>query len=64
MHPTISNELAKARLADLHRQADRDRLAYAARRARRARPPQSRRALPALPAFGRRVLAMLGARSN
>jgi hypothetical protein len=34
-NPTISYDLARARIAELHRQADRDALAHAARRARR-----------------------------
>ena len=59
----INYELAKARIADLHHQAQRDALARAARRARRARPHQSGHPVPASP-FGRRVLAMLGARST
>jgi hypothetical protein len=36
MHPTIGYHLAQARAADLHCQAERDTLARAARRARRA----------------------------
>jgi hypothetical protein len=34
MNPTIMTEVAKHRIADLHRQADRDRIARAARRVR------------------------------
>jgi len=63
MYPVTSYELAKARAADLHRQAERDTLARAARRARRARPHQPGRPVPALP-LSRRVLALLGARST
>jgi hypothetical protein len=63
MHPLSSYELARARVADLHHQAQRDALARAARRARRARPHQPGHPVPALP-FGRRVLALLGARST
>jgi hypothetical protein len=66
MYHISSYELAKARVADHHHQAQRDALARAtrrARRARRARPHQSGHPVPALP-FGRRVLAMLGARST
>jgi hypothetical protein len=61
MHPTISYELAKARIADLHRQAERDRIAHAARRARRT---QSRHNRPAHPAsvLARRMLALLAPR--
>jgi hypothetical protein len=33
-HPTVSYDLARARIAELHRQASRDALAHAARRAR------------------------------
>jgi hypothetical protein len=64
MHPTLSCELAKARIADMHRQAQRDALARAARRARRRRPDQP--ALPALKiraAVTRRLLTALGART-
>jgi hypothetical protein len=35
MHPIIHGELARARIADLHRQAERDRMARAARFAHR-----------------------------
>jgi hypothetical protein len=37
MHPTISYEMNRARIAELHHQAQRDGLAYAARQARRSR---------------------------
>jgi hypothetical protein len=37
MHPRFHDELNKARIADLHRQAERDRLAQASAQARRAR---------------------------
>jgi hypothetical protein len=36
MHPALPCELTQAHIADLHRQADRDRTAYHARRARGA----------------------------
>jgi hypothetical protein len=64
MHPTLSSELAKARMADLHRQAQRDALARAARRARRRRPDQP--TLPALrirAALTGRLLTVLRART-
>jgi hypothetical protein len=63
MHPTVSYELMQARIADLHRQAQRDALARAARRARR--PPRQQSGLygPSLPAIRRWVLTVLGARS-
>ena len=36
MHPIIGNDVAKPQIADWHRQAERDRLAEAARPARKA----------------------------
>jgi hypothetical protein len=61
MFRTISYYLAQARIADLHRQAERD---TAARAARRAGPDRRGPARPRWPAWGRRVLAVLGARST
>jgi hypothetical protein len=61
MHPTIGYQLAQAHLAGLRHHAQRDGLAHAARR---TRPHPSRRHVPALPAVGRRVLAVLGARGT
>ena len=63
MNHVNSHELAKARVADRHNQAQRNALARATRRARRAPPERSRHPVLAVP-FGRRVLAMLGARST
>lgn len=64
MHPTIHYEIAKARTADMHRQAERDRIARAAKQ---SGPARSDRSWPAM--FGylagnlaRRVLTALGAR--
>ena len=58
MHPTTWRALGQARLADLHRQAQRDALARAARQARRARrqPPgyPAPRLLAALTSWARR----------
>jgi len=62
MYPTVHYDLAKVRGADLHRQAERDRAARAARLVRKAH----RRHFVAgdLAAdFPRRVLAVLAARS-
>jgi hypothetical protein len=65
MHPTIHHEIAKARIADWHRQAQRDALALAARQARRAREDQSRSsALARQVAAARRVIALLRPRST
>ena len=36
MHPALPSELTQAHIAGLHRQAEQDRTAYRARRARRA----------------------------
>jgi hypothetical protein len=62
MHPTMSYYLAQARIADMRSQADRDAIARAARRARRA-PAQeavsSHRPRRAAAALGRRVQRIL-----
>jgi len=53
-------EIPRARIAELHHQADRDALAIAIRRARRARTDQSGPAVSARPAGAvRRALALL-----
>ena len=64
MNPTILHDLTKAHTSDLHRQAGRDALSRAARRARHA---PAKHSTPFLPAHTtaqliRRVLTMLGAR--
>ena len=64
MHPIILHDLTKAHTSDLHRQAERDALSRAARRARQA-PAQ--KSTPFMPAHAtaeliRRVLTLLGAR--
>lgn len=65
MHPTIRYELGKARVADLHHQAQRDALARAARRPRRAPGHPSGRRVPALRALlPRRVFTLLGTRTS
>jgi hypothetical protein len=63
MHPIILNEIAKDRIADWHRQAERDHMAQAARLARKER---DRHFVPGHLAIvlGRRVLAAVGARSS
>jgi len=61
MHPIVSHETAKARIADMHRQAERARMAQAARAARKhgnTLPAPGHRAI----ALARRVLAPLRAR--
>jgi len=60
-HPEL--EIARNRIADLHRQAERDALALAIGRARRARRDRSRHAMPARPALVRRALAHLRPRT-
>jgi hypothetical protein len=63
MNHVNSHELAKARVADRHNQAQLNALAGATRRTRRARPDRPRHPVLAVP-FGRRVLALLSARST
>lgn len=61
MYPELHYQLAQARVADLHRQAQRDAQARAAIQARRARAPQRRHPARKLPAVvARRVLTALG----
>jgi poly-beta-hydroxyalkanoate depolymerase len=52
MHPTILNDLAQARTAELYRQADQARVAQAAKHARSA--PWQHRMHRLLPRFRRR----------
>jgi hypothetical protein len=63
MHPIIMGDLIKARTSDLHRQAERDALGRAARRARHAPAKHSRPFMPAhtIAELIRRVLTLLGA---
>jgi hypothetical protein len=63
MHPSIQGEVAKGRISDLHRQADRDRMARATTRP--ARKTHDRHFVPGQLAtiLARRVLAVLAARS-
>jgi hypothetical protein len=57
-------EIPRARIAELHQQAERDAVAIAVRRARRARTDRSRDATPASSARAvHRVLAFLRLRS-
>jgi hypothetical protein len=63
MHPTIQHDLVQAHTDDLHRQAGRDTLRRAARRARHA---PAKTSTPFTPAHTtaeliRRVLTLLGA---
>jgi len=62
MDPITVNKVAKARIADWHRQAGRDRIARAARH---NRTPRRRRLVPSDLATGlaRRVRPVLAARS-
>jgi len=65
MHPILRDELNKTRISDLHREAGRDRLAWAFRQARRT--PREHRNNPASGRAGtvlaRRLLIIMGARS-
>jgi hypothetical protein len=65
LHPAMQYELTKARITDLHRQAERDRIA---RYARQARPPKQagtgQRGVAIHIGATRRALVALIARSN
>jgi hypothetical protein len=64
MHPIILHDLTKAHTSDLRRQADRDALSRAARRARQASAQKRTSFMPAhatAELIGR-VLTLLGAR--
>ena len=64
MHPIIMHDLVKAHTSELHRQAGRDALSLAARRARQAPAQKSTPFMPAhtTAELFRRVLTLLGAR--
>jgi hypothetical protein len=59
MYPYRHPEIARNRIAELHDQAQRDALAIAIRRARRARQDRSRRAMPARLALAARRMLVL-----
>ena len=64
MHPTIHQQLARAKIADLHRQAGHARLAHATRQGRPARSRQPWQRPPVLrAALTRQLLAVLGTRT-
>jgi hypothetical protein len=65
MNPIIHQELIKAQIADLHRQAARDRMAWAATQAHRARTSNGRSPGPVrtVGVLARLMIAVLGARS-
>ena len=64
MRPRFHDELKEARIADLHREAERDRLIRASAQARRARKEHGRHpASGAAGVFARRLLIILGART-
>ena len=58
MHPIMGYQVTNARIADLHRQAERDRMARAARKDGNTLQAPGHRAA----ALARRVLAVLGRR--
>jgi hypothetical protein len=63
-YPTIGDQLAQAKIAELHRRAGHHGLARAARQGRRARAHQPRRRLTVPRLTGtRHVLAVLGTRN-
>lgn len=61
MHPAIVSQITAARIADRQRQAERQAIAQAARRAHRSPAPQRLRPAASL---ARRVLAPLSVRSR
>jgi hypothetical protein len=63
MHPIIQRDVMHARVADLHRRADRDRIARAASRTPRARQEKRRPnlMLSRTAVLARRALASLSA---
>lgn len=61
MHPTITYEMVKARLADYQRQNGQAAIAHADRRARRA---SARPGAHPAAALARRVLALVAARGR
>jgi hypothetical protein len=56
MYSTINHQIMQARVADLHRQAQQDALAHAARQGRRPPKHQSGRRVLRLPAITARRL--------
>jgi hypothetical protein len=65
MYPTFHHYVAAARAADLHHHAAQERMAKAARYARRPQPRHSTRSGPGHPAaaLAHRALTVLGASS-
>jgi len=63
MYATMQYELMQARVAELHRQAESDRLIQAAAGARRAGTKSRLRSRHPVSAVGRRVLSLRGARA-
>lgn len=62
MYSNFHHEIAKARVADIHEEIQRDAMGRAARKGRRALKNQSARPAPRFPVVAvRRVLTMLGA---
>lgn len=65
MHPTFHDELAAARVADLHQRAARERTAKAASQGRRAQRHHRTGSVPGhiVTRLARRVLTLFGGRS-
>ena len=65
MYSNFHHEIAKARVADIHEETQRDRMGRTAREGRRAPKTQSARPAPSFPVLAvRRVLTMLGAHAT
>ena len=63
MYATMQYELMQAQVAELHRQAESDRLVQAAAEARRAGTESRRRSRRPVTALARRVFTLRGART-
>ena len=63
MYATMQYDLMQARVAELHRQAENDRLIQAAAGARRAGSEPRQRSRHPVTALGRRVLCLRGVRT-
>jgi hypothetical protein len=66
MHPTAREEIMKAQVADMHRDAARNRLARAARRSRRTQAPARQPVTTSTPtrSLVHRLLAAVSVRTN
>jgi len=64
MHPSLHHELIKARIADLHREAEQARLVHAARRSRPTQAPKGSVTSNRARRLARRVVTAVAARTG